>query len=139
MTTLIAGVRQDGVLAPFVFEGATNTAAFQTYLEQVLVPELRPGDIVVLDNLPAHRARAVRRAVRKAGAGLWYLPPYSPDLNPIEKVWAKVKALLRKAAARTTQALWDAIADALRAVTVEDCRNSFDHCGYPATPVCEPL
>jgi transposase len=139
MTTLIAGVRQGGVLAPFVFEGATNTVAFQTYIKQVLVPELRPGDIVVLDNLPAHRARAIGRAVRKAGAGLWYLPPYSPDLNPIEKVWAKVKALLRKAATRTTQALWDAIADALRAVTAEDCRNSFDHCGYPATPRCETL
>ncbi len=138
-TTLVSAIRRDGVLAPFAFRGATDEAAFRTYVERVLVPALRPGDIVALDNLAAHRVPWVARTIRKAGAGVWYLPPYSPDLNPIEKVWAKVKALLRKAAARTTEALWDAIAEALRAVTPDDCANSFAHCGYPATPKCETL
>jgi transposase len=138
-TTLISAIRQEGVIAPFVFRGATDEAAFRTYVEQVLVPALRPGDIVALDNLAAHRVPWVARRIRKAGAGVWYLPPYSPDFNPIEKIWAKVKARLRQAAARTTEALWDAIAEALRAVTAEDCANSFAHCGYPATPKCEML
>jgi transposase len=96
MTTLIAAIRRTGVVAPLLFTGATDETAFRTYVEQVLVPVLRPGDIVVLDNLPAHRAGWVARRIRKAGAGVWYLPPYSPDYNPIEKVWAKVKAYLRK-------------------------------------------
>ncbi len=132
-TTLLAGIRCDGVLAPLLWEGATDGSAFESYIQEVLVPALRPGDIVVLDRLPAHRGRAVRRALRKAGVGLWYLPPYSPDYNPIEKIWAKVKAGLRRAAARTLEALLEAVAQALRAVTAEDCRNSFAHCGYPAT------
>jgi len=138
-TTLIAALRCDGVMAPLVFTGATDEVAFQSYVEQVLVPELRPGDIVVLDRLAAHRGAAVGRAIRKVGAGVWYLPPYSPDYNPIEKIWAKVKAWLRRAGARTTAALWETIADALRAVTVQDCQNSFAHCGYPATLGCEML
>jgi transposase len=134
-TTLISAIRPQGVAASLVFPGATDAAAFQTYVEQVLVPVLRPGDIVVLDNLRAHKGKAVARAIRKVGAGVWYWPPYSPDFNPIEKVWAKVKAWLRKAEARTTEALWDAIAQALQAVTAQDCQNSFAHCGYPATAV----
>jgi len=138
-TTLISAIRHQGVAASLVFPGATDAAAFQTYVEQVLVPVLRPGDIVVLDNLQAHKGKAVARAIRKVGAGVWYLPPYSPDFNPIEKIWAKVKAWLRKAEARTTEALWDAMAQALQAVTAQDCQNSFAHCGYPATPVCELL
>jgi transposase len=92
-----------------------------------------------MDRLAAHRMPAVARAIRKVRAGAWYLPPYSPDFNPIEKIWAKVKALLRKAAARTTEALWDAIAQALKAVTAEDCRGCFKACGYHATPECEVL
>jgi transposase len=136
-TTLVSAIRRHGVVASLVFPGATDEAAFRTYVAQVLVPVLRPGDIVVLDNLAAHRVPWVARTIRQAGAGVWYLPPYSPDYNPIEKVWAKVKAQLRKAAARTTEALWDAMADALRAVTADDCTNSFAHCGYPATPVCK--
>lgn len=96
-----------------------------------------PGDIVVLDNLPAHRGKAVARALRKAGAGVWYLPPYSPDLNTIERIWAKVTAWLRKARARTTEALWDALAEALRAGPAQDCQNSFAHGGYAAAPVCK--
>ena len=115
------------------FEGATDEAAFLTFVRRVLVPCLRPGDIVVLDNLPAHKGRAVGRAIRRVGAGVWYLPPYSPDFNPIEKVWSKVKAHLRKAGARTTEALGEAITQALATVTAQDCRNSFRHCGYPGT------
>jgi transposase len=138
-TTLIAGVRRSGVVAPLVLEGATDEAVFRTYVEQVLVPVLRPGDIVVLDNLAAHRVGWVARRLRQAGAGVWYLPPYSPEYNPIEKVWAKVKAWLRRAKARGTEALWQAIGDALAAVTPEDCSNCFAHCGYPATFECDML
>jgi transposase len=139
MTTVVAGVRSDGVVAPFAFEGAMDGLTFESYVEQILVPCLRPGDIVVLDRLSAHRGRAVARAIRKVGAGVWYLPPYSPDCNPIENIWSKVKALLRKAAARTQEALWEALRQAIKAVTAEDCRNTFAHCGYHATPICEAL
>src|SRR5262245_47652482 len=138
-TTLVSAIRRDGVVASLAFAGATDEAAFQTYLDHVLIPALRPGDIVVLDNLSVHHRPAVARALRRAGAGVWYLPPYSLDYNPIEKIWAKVKAFLRKAGARTTEALWDAFAQALRTVTAEDCQNSFAHCGYPATNECEVL
>jgi transposase len=138
-TTLIGAVRREGVVATLAFEGATDAVAFQAYVEQVLVPCLRPGDIVVLDNLAAHKGAAVARAVRKVGVGVWYLPPYSPDFNPIEKVWSKVKAYLRKAAARTTEALWDVLGEALATVTTQDCQNCFDHCGYPATFECKAL
>jgi transposase len=138
-TTLVAAIRHDGVAAALVFEGATDEAAFLTFVKRALVPALRPGDIVVLDRLAAHRVGAVARAIRKAGAGVWYLPPYSPDLNPIEQVWAKVKGLLRKAEARTTEALWEAIGQALHAVTAQDCRGCFEHCGYHATPGCKAL
>jgi transposase len=139
MTTLIAAVRTDGLIAPLAFEGATDEPAFLAYVERVLVPGLRPGDIVVLDNLKPHKARRVARRIRQAGAGVWYLPPYSPDFNPIEKIWAKVKAWLRRAKARSTAEVWDALGPALDAVTADDCRNSFAHCGYPATPVCNAL
>jgi transposase len=138
-TTLIAAVRCTGLLAPLVFEGATDEAAFRAYVEQALVPALRPGDIVVLDNLAAHRVPWVARRIRRAGAGVWYLPPDSPEYNPIEKIWAKVKAYLRKAKARTTEALWQAIGAALDTVTPEDCSHSFAHCGYPATLECKAL
>jgi transposase len=138
-TTLLSAIRRDGVAASLVFPGAADEMAFRAYLDKVLVPCLRPGDIVVLDNLAAHRVGAVARALRKAGAGVWYLPPYSPDFNPIEKVWAKVKALARKARARTTEALWEAIARALEAVTPQDCQACFASCGYHATPESETL
>ena len=134
-STLIAAIRSDGVVGSLVFRGATDTLAFRTYVDEVLVPALRPGDIVVLDNLKVHQADAIARAIRKVGAGVWYLPPYSPDFNPIEKVWSKVKALLRKAAARTTEALWEAIGRALEEVTAKDCQGCFEFCGYHATAV----
>ena len=138
-TTLLAAVRRAGVVGALEFPGATDEMAFRTYLEQVLVPALRPGDIVVLDNLAAHKVKAVARVIRKAGAGCWYLPPYSPDFSPIEKVWAKVKALVRKAKARTREALGEAITQALGAVTPQDCQGCFTFCGYHATPECEAL
>lgn len=139
MTTLVAGIRADGVIAPFAFTGARDGPTSQAYVDQVLVPCLRPGEIVVPDRRAAHRSRAVARAVRRAGAGVWYLPPYSPDYNPIENVWSKVKGALRTAAARTQETLWAALRRAVGAVTAQDCRHSFAHCGYHATPICNAL
>jgi transposase len=107
-TTFTAGLRLDGLSAPFVLDGPMDGDAFRAYLDQVLAPELRPGDIVVLDNLPAHRVSGVREAIEAAGASLLYLPPYSPDFNPIEMAFAKLKALLRAAAPRTIPDLWTA-------------------------------
>lgn len=104
-----------------VLDGPMNRAAFQAYIDQVLVPTLRRGDIVVMDNLPAHKASDVRRAIEAAGAELRYLPPYSPDFNPIENAFSKLKAFLRKTAARTIDDLWDAIRDAIPRFTPQDC------------------
>ena len=104
--------------------------AFRAYVTRILVPELRPGDVVIMDNLPTHKVDGVRRAIEAAGASLLYLPPYSPDFNPIEKAFAKLKALLRKAAARTRDELWDAIADALDAFPPDECCNLFAACRY---------
>ena len=133
--TLPAAVRLgDGVVAPMVLDGPVTGESFAGYVRQSLVPELRPGDIVVMDNLPAHKGAAVAEAVEGAGCRLVYLPPYSPDLNPIEPMWSKVKSVVRKAAARTFDALVDAVRDALRHVTAEDCDGYFEHCGYYATP-----
>jgi transposase len=139
MTTLVAGIRAEGMVAPFALTGPMDAPTFESYVEQVLAPCLRPGDLVVLDRLQAHRGRAVARAVRKAGAGVWYLPPYSPDYNPIEHIWSKVKGALRTAAARTQDALWAALREAVGAVTPQDCRHSLAHCGYHATPIREAL
>jgi len=129
-TTFVGGLTLDGVVAPMTLDGAMTGAAFLAYVEQVLVPTLRPGDIVVLDNLPAHKPVAIREAIEAAGATLLFLPPYSPDLNPIEMAFSKIKALLRKAAARTVQALWDAIRHAIDAVTPQDAQSFFIACGY---------
>jgi len=129
-TTFTAGLRAGGLTAPFILDGPMDGVAFLTYVRQVLVPALKPGDIVIMDNLPAHKVTGVREAIEEAGACLAYLPPYSPDLNPIEKAFAKVKAILRKAAARTLEGLWAAIASALDAFTPEECRNYFASCGY---------
>ena len=108
-TTFVAGLRADGIVAPMVLDGAMDGPAFRAYIEQVLVPDLREGDVVVMDNLPAHKVSGVREAIGAAGAGVLYLPPYSPDLNPIEQVFAKMKALLRQAGARTRDILWKTI------------------------------
>lgn len=111
-------------------DGAMNGASFLAYVEQVLAPTLRPGDIVVMDNLPAHKPPAIREAIERAGAQLRFLPPYSPDFNPIEMAFSKIKAFLRKAAARSVTELWDAIRDAIDAVTPRDCRGFFTAAGY---------
>ena len=111
-------------------DGAMSGAAFLAYVEQVLVPTLRPGDVVILDNLPAHKPVEVTRAIERAGAKLRFLPPYSPDFNPIELAFSKIKALLKKAAARTREDLGDAIRNAIDAVTPADCRSFFTATGY---------
>ena len=129
-TTLVAGLRLDGMTAPMVIDGAMNGAAFTAYAEILLAPTLRPGDVVVMDNLPAHKVKGARDAIESAGAIVLFLPPYSPDFNPIEQAFAKLKALLRKAAARTIGALEQAIADALDAFTPQECDNYFANSGY---------
>jgi len=113
-----------------LLDGPMNGAAFLAYAEQVLAPELRPGDIVVMDNLPAHKISGVREAIEKAGAQLLFLPPYSPDFNPIEMAFSKLKALLRKAAARTIDELWSVVANCLCAFSAEQCRHYFQAAGY---------
>lgn len=128
-TTFVGGLTLDGVVAPMTIDGAMTGAAFLAYVEQVLAPILRPGDIVVLDNLPAHKPAGVREAIEAAGAIMLFLPPYSPDFNPIEMAFAKIKAALKKAAARTVHALWDAIRDAIDGVTQLDARSFFTACG----------
>ena len=132
-TTFVAGLTTRGVIAPFVLDGPINRTAFETWVAKVLVPELRPGDIVVMDNLPGHKGPQVRALVEAAGAGLLYLPPYSPDFNPIENAFAKLKALLRQAAERTVDGLWTAIGRLLDAFTPQECANYFAAAGYDAT------
>jgi transposase len=129
-TTFVAGLRLDGIAAPMVLEGPINQDAFQAYVDQVLVPELSPGDVVVMDNLSSHKGPAVRSAVEAAGASLLFLPPYSPDFNPIENAFAKLKALLRKTAARTVDDLWAAIARIIDRFTPAECANFFKAAGY---------
>jgi transposase len=131
-TTFVAGLRQDGIMAPFVLDGPINRRAFETYLAKVLVPELRQGDIVIMDNLSSHKGTKVKELIEAAGASLRYLPPYSPDFNPIENAFAKLKALLRKAAERTVDALWDRIGVVLDAFTPAECDNYFQAAGYNA-------
>jgi transposase len=129
-TTLTAGLRLEGLSAPMLLDGPMNGPAFLAYAEQVLAPELRPGDLVVMDNLPAHKISGVREAIEKAGGCLLLLPPYSPDFNPIEMAFAKLKALLRKAATRTVDDLWTVIAACLDQVSPIECRHSFEAAGY---------
>jgi transposase len=129
-TTFTAALRHSGLAAPMVLDGPMNGIAFLAYIRQVLVPELRPGDIVVMDNLPSHKVSGVRDAIKAAGAHLHYLPAYSPDLNPIEMAFAKLKALLRKAAARSVEDLWQVIARALDTFTPQECEHYLAACGY---------
>ena len=129
-TTFTAGLRLSGMTAPMVLDGAMNGTAFLAYVEQVLVPTLSLGDIVVMDNLPAHKSAGVRSAIEAAGASLRHLPPYSPDFNPIEQAFSKLKALLRKAAARTIPDLWAAIAEAIPLFSQRECANYFQAAGY---------
>ncbi len=129
-TTFTGALRLDGMVAPMILDGPMDGAAFLAYVTQVLVPELKPGDIVVMDNLPAHKVSGVRQAIEQADARLLYLPPYSPDFNPIEMAFSKLKATLRKAAARTITELWQAIAAAIDTFTPDECQNYFAAAGY---------
>ena len=128
--TFLAGLRHDRITAPFVLDGPVNGSAFTNYVEQILVPTLKPGDIVVMDNLGSHKSRKVRQLIRSAGARLLFLPPYSPDLNPIEQVFAKLKHLLRKAAARSQDAVCDTIGTLLDTYAPTECANYLAHSGY---------
>jgi transposase len=129
-TTFVAGLRLTGLSAPMVLDGPINGAWFQAYVDQVLVPTLSPGDIVIMDNLGSHKGAEVRKTIEAAGATLLYLPPYSPDFNPIEKAFSKLKALLRKAAERTVEGLWNKIGELLSEFTPRECENFFAAAGY---------
>ncbi len=129
-TTFVAGLRHDGIVAPCVLDGPIDGDSFRAWVEQFLAPALRPGDIVVMDNLSSHKVDGVRQAIEACGAHLLYLPPYSPDLNPIELLFAKLKALLRTIAARSFDALFDAFAVALSRFHPHECANYFRAAGY---------
>ena len=128
--TFLAALRHDRITAPWVFEGPIDGESFAAYVEKVLLPTLRPGDIVIMDNLGSHRGKIIRQLIRSAGAKLFLLPKYSPDLNPIEQVFAKLKHLLRKAAARTVETVCVAIGELLGAFTKNECANYFKNSGY---------
>jgi transposase len=130
ITTVVAGLRTSGITAPCVFDGAINGARFRAYVEQLLAPTLRPDDIVVLDNLNSHKVTGIREAIEAQGAQILYLPPYSPDLNPIEPGFSKFKSALRKAAERTVESLWQTIGQTLDHFSPQQCRNFFKHAGY---------
>ena len=129
-TTVVAALRHDRITAPCVFDGAINGRRFLAWVQQSLVLTLKPGDIVVMDNLRSHKVAGVKEAIEAVGASVRYLPPYSPDFNPIEQVFAKLKALLRKRAARTVEALWTAIGGAFDAYTPQECLNYIRNSGY---------
>jgi transposase len=132
-TTFVAALRHDRIEAPWLLEGPIDGESFRTYVERVLVPTLRPGDIVIMDNLGSHKGKAVRALIRAAGAKLFFLPKYSPDLNPIEQLFAKLKHFLRKAAARTVESICTAIGELLGLFTPEECANYFRNSGYAPT------
>lgn len=131
--TFLAALRHDRINAPCVIDGPINSESFLAYVEQLLVPTLKPGDIVIIDNLGSHKGKAVRRAIRSVGAKLFFLSPYSPDLNPIEQVFAKLKTLLRKAAKRTVEVTWRRIGALLHRFTPQECANYIANAGYAST------
>jgi putative transposase len=131
--TFVAGLRCDGIVAPCVFDGPIDGECFLAWALQFLVPDLRPGDIVVMDNLSSHKNKAVREAIRAAGAKLFFLPPYSPDLNPIEQAFSKLKTLLRKENARTIEQVEKCIAKLIRLIDRTECLNYFQAAGYAST------
>ena len=128
--TILSAIRLRGPFAPAVFDGPVNADAFRAYVRQVLGPALVPGEIVVMDNLAAHKAAGVQEAIESAGASVLYLPPYSPDFNPIENMWSKVKTHLRSLAARTFDTICEAVAESLDHITQNDCKGYFQNCGY---------
>ena len=129
-TPLVAGLRMSGMVAPMVLDGPINGDGFEAYVTQVLIPELRPGDVVIMDNLSSHKRASVRERIEAAGATLRFLPPYSPDFNPIEKAFSKLKAMLRKAEERTVGGLWDLIGKLVDIFKPTQCANYFSSCGY---------
>lgn len=129
-TTFVAALRSKGLTAPMVLDGPLNGESFRAWVRQSLLPTLRPGDVVVMDNLAAHKVSGIRQAIESSGAKLFYLPPYSPDLNPIEFAFSKLKSLLRKAAARTVRSLWKTVGNSLRAFTPDECHHFFKAAGY---------
>ena len=129
-TTLVAGLRLDGMVAPMVLDGPINGDWFEAYVNQVLAPELRRGDVVIMDNLSSHKRASVRELIEAAGARLLFLPPYSPDFNPIEKAFARLKAMLRKAGERTVSGLWALIGKLVDLYQPQECANYFSSCGY---------
>lgn len=131
-TTFVGALTTRGFIAPWVLDGPINRDAFETYVEKVLVPDLHEGDIVVMDNLSSHKGPRVKALIEAAGAELCFLPPYSPDFNPIEKAFAKLKALLRKTAARTVETLWSAIGEIVDLISTRECKNYFAAAGYDA-------
>ncbi len=133
-STFVAALRQNEITAPLVIDGAMDGAVFLAYVEQFLAPTLAPGDAVVMDNLASHKVAGVKEAIEACGASLIYLPPYSPDLNPIENAFAKLKTLLRTAAPRTVEALWTAIGKSLSAFSADECSNYFANAGYRQSP-----
>ena len=131
-STVLAAWRVTGVTAPGVFDGAIDGESFRAYIDQILVPTLQPGDIVIADNLGAHKVAGIQRAIQAAGATLWYVPPYSPDLNPIERCFAKLTALVRTARCRRTETLWPFLGECVAHFSPDECRTYFRHCGYSA-------
>jgi transposase len=138
-TTLIGALGLSGLCCSMVVDGAINAAVFEAFVAQVLVPQLKPGDVVVLDNLSSHKTARTRQLIEQAGAQLQFLPPYSPDLNPIEMVFAKIKGCLRSLSCRTREALWGAMQSVLDQITPDQATNCFRHCGYVATNGLSPL
>ena len=132
-TTFVAALRNDRITAPLVIDGAMNGEIFIEYIRQFLAPTLTPGDVVIMDNLPVHKVAGVKQAIEAAGATLEFLPAYSPDLNPIEMVFSKLKALLRKAKERTVGGLWDRIGEVLKEFSSQECQNYLTHQGYVST------
>jgi len=132
-TTLIEGIDLQGVRAAMLTDGPMNSTVFTGFVQWQLVPKLKPNDILLLDNLSSHKTPQALAALEETGADVWFLPPYSPDLNPIEKTFSKVKTLLRQAKARTQKTLYQALGKALKAITEKDCRNCFQNCGYKVT------
>ncbi len=138
-TTLLASLSLDGMGEALILEGSADGLAFEAYIEQVLAPSLRPGQMVVMDNLSIHQGERVRQAIEAKGCQLLFLPAYSPDFSPIEEAFSKLKAVLRRIGARTHDALFEAIAQALLTITATDARGWFTHCGYPPTTPAEPV
>jgi transposase len=138
-TTFVGGLTAGGFIAPMVLDGAMNTAAFVAYVDQVLAKEVRPGDLLILDNLSSHKTPAALAALRKHHIDVLYLPPYSPDLNPIENAFSKLKRLVRSAAERTVDGLWAAIGRLIDQFSPAECANYLSRCGYPATIKRSPL